>query len=186
MVVEDSLLLQHKRKWLRDAKVDVDFEQGLASLQELAEYGPFGDPTYRIRMQRYVEREPPQAKESNSRLVNLMQSADYMGVPSKLAPRLLKASYLYDLVSHRELIAAQHLLIQGFPVRGLVDPSESRFFPFPAIVKLEVEGEGEDSIALKDKEIRVVAGLSFHWACLGALLMFSWALSELVDDDDDA
>ena len=111
-------------------------------------------------------------------VVNVFQNADYFGSTALVAPRLMTKSWLVDAVTDREVVAAQHFLIQGFPFPGLVDPVLSKFFPFPSIVELEC-GSSDDRRILTNKDIRILTGLSFHWASLAAMLMFAWSVSEI-------
>jgi hypothetical protein len=103
-----------------------------------------------------------------------------------LAPRVLTGSLLYDVVADKELIALQHFLIQGFPVPNLVADRHARFFPFPDIIDALEDDEESDSESservcrtdlLSDQQTRRLAGKSFHWACMGSVLMYAWSCS---------
>ena len=88
-------------------------------------------------------------------------------------------SYLFDLISRREVAPPQHLLIMGLPVPGLC--SDSSEFPWPSLVSCEPDrhkAPGE----LTDSEIKHLAGKGFHAASIGSFLMFVWS-SSLVGRD---
>jgi len=87
-------------------------------------------------------------------------------------------SYLFDLVSRKELVPAQHLLIQGFPVPGLCSDRIATKFPFPSLVSARPDALKE-AHELRDQDIRHVAGKGFHLSAIGAVLMFAWGSSKI-------
>jgi hypothetical protein len=85
-------------------------------------------------------------------------------------------SFLFDLASRRELVSAQHLLIQGLPVPGLCSDTTSQKFPWPRLVSLHPDpfkGPNE----LSDSQVKHLGGKSFHQSQIGAFLMFVWSVS---------
>ena len=79
--------------------------------------GPFGKPSFRRRLKDAKELLGDDLDGVKASFVNLFQTVKYMGVSRNgIIPRLLRRSFIYDLVTDRELIALQHLLIQGYPV----------------------------------------------------------------------
>ena len=119
-------------------------------------------------------------------IVNLEQTADFFGgAESPLAPALLRRSMLFDLVQAVELIPAQHLLIQGFPAPPFAPPEFAKFFPFPKIFTagfVDVEAARLHGWSLLiAADLRMLAGNSFHWLQVGAMLMFMWSTSVLAD-----
>ena len=144
----------------------------------MAATGPFSDSAFRIRLQAYMKRAATSEQScARKSVVNLSQTAEHFSSDSKYFPRLLQKSYLYDLEADREIIAPLHFVAQGFPFPQLAPPECSRFFPFPSIVSLmaptQTEADGDDM--LSDGSMRAITGLSFHWACMGSLLLFGWS-----------
>ena len=89
-------------------------------------------------------------------------------------PRLITNSALYDLAEEKEALPIIHFLMMGFPVPFFVSKDLGACFPFPDIIALE---PSDDSSILKDGEIRSLTGNGFHWAIMGASMMFSLATS---------
>ena len=122
-------------------------------------------------------------------LQNLTQN-DMFFNSSRLAPSLLQRSMLFDAVSLQEVLPVEHLLIQGFPVPGLVSENLSRHFPFPDIVKLGFADK--DSGYLTESELRSITGVGFCWPAIGAFIMMVLCMSEFTENqaetelDDDA
>ena len=100
-----------------------------------------------------------------------------------------QGSFLFDLISRQELVAAQHFLIQGFPVPGLCSHEAAAVFPFPSIVSLVPDSKKTNDakkIELCDSEVRALSGNSFHWAAIGAMQMFMLSCSSIASQDSQA
>ena len=115
--------------------------------------------------------------KANCFVVNLAQSPIHFHTADDMFPTLLRKSYLYELVTESEILPAQHLLIQGFPVPGLVSEANSAFFPFASLLNVT---SSECVSQLTDVELRSLAGNSMHWAALGAWLLFGWSSTHVV------
>jgi hypothetical protein len=189
MVVDSITRGNHKRAWARKHGVCVpgDMVDSLGALDPLLletelsaldVAGPFCDATFRIRLRKYDHMAASSKGKSevlSCQLANLMQNAELFHSTSKYAPRLLKQSYLFDLKRRHEVIAPQHYLMMGFPFPGLVPESASKYFPFPSIV--DINPTDGDPNKLDDASNRKLTGLSFHWACIGALMMYAWGVA---------
>ena len=201
MVASEQQLLDHQRSWV-DAKsmgwmVDYELEgregreppvppedqayrAGMKVREIMSESGPFLDPAFKIRSQKYLEHynqiEPPPPVN----IVNLMQTSEFFGPCTVLVvPSLLRNSWLYDIASSREVLPVQHLLMLGFPVPGMCGLALSRHFPFPGIVSCEPSPFALKWLMLSDTQIRTVTGNAFHLSSIGAFLTFIWAVGQL-------
>ena len=116
-------------------------------------------------------------------IVNLNESNEYAMHKTCFGPTLLTSSRLYDIIAEREVLPLQHVLMQGAPVPGLCAEYLSKYFPFPDITLLMPGSNLNDTNVvqqqLSDNEIRRLAGNSFHWAAVGAMLMLILSTSEL-------
>jgi hypothetical protein len=90
-------------------------------------------------------------------------------------------SCLFDLISRRELVPAQHLLIQGLPVPGLCSDMTSQNFPWPRLVSLDPDPFKAPN-ELSDSDIKHLAGKGFNQSQIGAFLMFVWSVSAVADE----
>ena len=152
--------------------------------------GPFGDASLKVRLSNYVELPnciAAMARNPKVLLINLFQTP-YMFGASRWAPALLQRSQLYDLVRGRELLPAEHLLIQGFPVPGLVSNDLSKYFPFPGIFTLKYVGCWDDfgtgvdhPGGLDCHELRSISGIGFNWPSIGSMILFMMSCSRLAE-----
>ena len=116
-------------------------------------------------------------------LQNLCQNAEMFFNLTQVVPTLLQRSFLYDMVAEREVLAVEHLLMQGFPVPGLCSEDLSSSFPWPRILRLEpgiamVETRGNcTQPTLTEAQLRSLAGIGFHWAQVGAFITFVFITS---------
>ena len=114
----------------------------------------------------------------NVQFANLMQNAEIGWYSdSKLAPRLLRGSCLYDVVTDKEVLPLQHLLIQGFPVPGWAPLAITEYFPFANMISIEDPQANQ----LSECQLRTLTGDGFHWASIGAILSFMWSVASLKD-----
>ena len=176
-MVDAATLQQHREMWAKLQGID------LALMPETA--GPFCSPTLSSRLDKW---RLTKKDDTPIYIVNLSQHCDaHPSSPKQsLAPRVLAGSMLYDVVADKELIALQHFLIQGFPVPKLVAAEHAQFFPFPDIIDVLQDNGLSDSEStervchtdlLSDQQTRRLAGKSFHWACMGSVLMYAWSCS---------
>ena len=152
-------------------------------LCRVGQSGPFCDASYRLRLDKYRQLFEAHKVSFNNvaiQIVNLEQNAEHFfhGL-SHVAPRLLKKSMLYDLVSNKEFVPVQHWLIQGYPVPGLVPQYLSDFFPFPSLVDHGPVSNNDHVVT--DAETREVTGMAFHLSCVGAILMYAWAAADVAE-----
>lgn len=104
-------------------------------------------------------------------LCDLSQNADFgatISVGSCLTLR--RTSEVYDLVAGRPYHILEQMLVQGFPVPGLVDHKHSKHFPFPSLLT----GSGR----LSDNDLRVLSGNGMVLPAVGAFLMYALGASE--------
>ena len=181
MAVDDETLNIHRAGWAEKWKegTDGDAEQ----------LGAFCHPSHRVNAETYCAmRESMGGRVPHGvHVVSLMQAPDLFYNASPFMPRLLVNSYLFDLVSRKELIPLQHLLIQGFAVPGLVPKEFSdKFFPWPKCVSLHSNPcKPEGDCQLSEHQIRELAGNSFHVALMGAFYAFALSIAEVVDLPSD-
>ena len=146
------------------------------------ELGPFAGVGYRLRKDRALSNRLMLVNPPPIHIVNLAQDPQSFGYSSsRNAPRLLRGSYLYDLVSNREILPLQHLLIQGFPVPGWAPAAAAHAFPFPGLINATM---GPNSQQLSDTELRSLTGDGMHWNLLGSVILFSWAMYSFDASDE--
>ena len=184
MVASDSCLESHRRSWhdvvlVGDSGGESGQQPGEGMLVHEAEgHGPFGRGELRIRLERYEEL----AKDMSPKpvhIVNLQHTADYAGNAasgSDVVPSLLRHSILFERVSGKEIVPAQHLLIMGWPIPGWAPPRLASFFPFPDLVATEHnEADGK----LTGNEMRHLAGNGWQWTSYTSFLLYILATSQL-------
>lgn len=176
MVASDAQLASHRLEWARSRPEGWWIVQQ-GSKTTAAELGPFCNPSFKQRLLDYNMHLADKVKDKPVLLANLQQNASMFASVSTNAPAVMRSSWLFDIVSNKELLPAQHLLIQGFPVPGWVAPQLSSAFPFPSL--LSVEDPDKDEKLLSMKEIRTLSGNSFHWSSIGSMLMYMLASSSL-------
>ncbi|CAK0796209.1 unnamed protein product [Prorocentrum cordatum] len=148
--------------------------------QSHLDLGPFGDAVMKVRLHQNLERadcERCLEAKVPIQIVNLFQNDLFFGV-SKYAPSLLQRSMLFDIISMKEILPIEHLLIQGFPVPQYVANDAGQFFPFKSIVMAEYPPVSED--VLQCAELRSICGVGFSWPAIGAVLMMVLATSHSI------
>ena len=180
MVVSDRELAEHKAVWLQRRG-----ESYLELFTEQAHLGPFNDAAFRVRLEVFNEEyQKFIAKNAEQPAVvfcNLQQHCEWMGLSAKPhVPSLLKGSWLYDLVSGKEVVPLQHFLASGFPVPGWCAPKLGDRFPCPALItRTPLTHEASKDQFLTEHEIRVLTGNCFHVSSISAMLLFAWSTTEL-------
>ena len=106
-------------------------------------------------------------RQAAALMVNLEQAPSFNNyLMADIAPALLRHSYLYDIVSEREILPDEHFLVQGLPVPGYVSPELAATFPFPRVMA-----------ELCDKQKRQLTGNGMHVHAVGSAIM--WLLASI-------
>ena len=203
MTASDYTLSTHRRAWQegRDeawVSDDDDDEKAVADKDETCkrrslsyeeickrrsmsyeDLGPFCSSSFRVRLDSYNEIAEQHDNDSRHpiHLINLQQTAEYMGATPKLVvPSLLSNSFLYDRKSKKEIIPAQHLLMMGWPVPAWSPPHLASLFPFPQLIDID---HTEDASKLSANQIRSLTGKAWHWSCFSAMLLFLLSTSRV-------
>ena len=93
--------------WVRELSADEEGE-GAGLMGELDEMGPFCDSAFKMRLTVYEEHHAATVAlqgPMGGHMCNLMQHCSFMQTTGSVAPSLLRASFLYDLVKHREVFS---------------------------------------------------------------------------------
>ena len=96
-------------------------------------------------------------------LANLTQNVSHMAVPGPVAPALLTATWLYDLVSGRPILPhVEHYAIQGFPVH-MPD------FPWTP----------QAMLGMDEKQHRLVTGNGMNLQQVGTWMAFGFGCADV-------
>ncbi len=119
---------------------------------------------YKEMLQEHKELLTPSGDVATSAIVNLHQTPGVFGITARTAPALLKASRLYSLQLDRPLLAVEHFLVQGIPLRECL----------PAGMACAVSPWAQPAQAfLSDGEIRRLTGNGMHLSQVGTTLLHS-------------
>ena len=188
MSAQDDTLLTHRKSWRTKRK---ESEDTVPDEQISETLGPFCVASLAMMRDAYLamrmsSREQNVRVPLNAHLVSLVQDPSMFYTTSPYAPRLLTNAQLFDIVNNKEVLALQHLLMQGFCVPGLVPDDLAYLFPFPSLVDVHADPKPvAGTLMLSENQIRELAGNGFNVGLIGAMFIFALSSAQLSNCDPD-